>query len=249
MSGAPKPEVHLARPPRENMLVNLVCNIAIPGFVLSRMSGPDALGPIGALLVGIAFPLAYGAYDLVARRKWNFFSIVGLASTSLTGGFALMQLDGFWFAIKEASIPTLLGIAILGTANTDTPLVREFVLNESVIDVARLEHGITEHGTEREFEALLRTSTLWMAGSFAMSAILNFVLARIMLTSPSGTPEFTAELGRMTWMSWPVIALPSMIATGVIIWRLLAGIHELTGLGTDDLLHAMRDAHDVKEKA
>src|SRR5690242_4728401 len=172
-----KAPVHLARPPRENMLVNLVFNIVIPGFVLSRLSGENALGPVGALLVGMAFPLAYGAYDLVARRKWNFFSIVGFASTSLTGGFALMQLDGFW-------------VAILATAGTDRPLVREFVLNESVIDVARLEQGIAEHGSERPFEALLRTSTYWLAGSFAMSAVLNFVLARVMLTSPSGTPEF-----------------------------------------------------------
>ena len=39
----------------------------------------------------------------------------------------------------------------------------------------------------------------------------------------------------------PVIALPSMIITGLIIWRLMAGIHELTGLGMDDLLHAARE--------
>jgi hypothetical protein len=239
------PPVHLARPPRENMLINLVCNIVLPGLILSRLSAPDRLGPVGALLLGIAFPIGYGTYDLAVRKKWNFFSIVGLGSTALTGGFALMQLDAFWFAIKEASIPTLFGIAILATAGTSRPLVREFVLNESMIDVPRLEEGITERGTRREFEALLRTATLWMAGSFTLSAVLNFGLARLMLTSPPGTPEFTAELGHMTWMSWPVIALPSMALTGIILWRLMAGIHELTGLGFDDLLHA---AQEQKEK-
>jgi hypothetical protein len=232
--------VHLARPPRENMLVNLVCNIVLPGLILSRLSSPDRLGPIGALLLGIAFPLGYGAYDLAVRKKWNFFSIVGLGSTALTGSFALMELDAFWFAIKEASIPTLFGIAILATAGTERPLVREFILNESMIDVPRLEEGLTERGTRAEFEALLRTSTLGMAASFTLSALLNFGLARVMLKSPPGTPDFTAELGHMTWMSWPVIALPSMVLTGLIIWRLMAGIHQLTGLGMDDLLHSAR---------
>ena len=233
-----QPPVHLERPPRENMLINLVCNIVLPGLILSRLSSPDQLGPVGALLLGIAFPIGYGAYDLAVRKKWNFFSIVGLGSTALTGSFALMELDAFWFAIKEASIPTLFGVAILATAGTARPLVREFILNESMIDVPRLEEGLTERGTRREFEALLRTSTLGMAAGFTLSAVLNFGLARIMLKSPPGTPEFTAELGHMTWMSWPVIALPSMMITGFIIWRLMAGIYELTGLGIDDLMHS-----------
>src|SRR5688572_5944105 len=117
------PPVHLARVPRENMLINLVCNIVLPGLILSRLSSPDRLGPVGALLLGMAFPIGYGAYDLAIRKKWNFFSIIGLGSTALTGSFALMQLDGFWFAVKEASIPTFFGVAILATLGTDRPLV------------------------------------------------------------------------------------------------------------------------------
>ncbi|MFN2376671.1 MAG: VC0807 family protein [Candidatus Binatia bacterium] len=224
-------------PERENIFLNLACNIVLPGLILSRLSADDRLGPMGALLLGISFPLGYGIYDLIVRRKWNFFSIVGLASVSLTGGFAMMKLDGFWFAVKEASIPTLFGVAILATIGTGRPLVREFILNESVIDVARLDEGLEARGTRARFDELLRRATWWMSGSFAMSAVLNFVLARVLLKSPSGTPEFTAELGYMTWLSWPVIALPSMILTMVILWRLLAGIRELTGLEMEDLLH------------
>lgn len=220
------------------MLLNLACNIILPGLILSKLSSDDLLGPVFALLLGISFPFAYGLYDLVSRGIWNFFSIVGLLSVSLTGGFALMQLDGFWFAVKEASVPTLFGIAIVATLRTDKPLVRQFVLNESVIDVPRLEEELALRGTRRDFDQLLRQATLWMSASFALSAVLNFVLARVLLKSPSGTPEFTAELGRMTWLSWPVIALPSMIATALILWRLLGGIQKLTGLDLEELLHA-----------
>jgi hypothetical protein len=232
--------VHLDRPPRENLLFNLACNILIPGLILSRLSGEDRLGPVWALAVGLAFPLAYGIYDLIVRRKWNFFSIVGLFSTGLTGGFALMQLDAFWFAIKEASIPAMFGIAIWATLGTSRPLVREIILNESVIDVPRLEAGLSERGTVREFEVLLRTATVWLSAGFAMSAVLNFGLARVILKSPAGSPEFTAELGHMTWLSWPIIALPSMALTALILWRLLAGVQQLTGLELEDLMHATR---------
>jgi hypothetical protein len=237
-SPSPAGTAPAARPEKENLFLNLACNIVLPGLVLSRLSGDDRLGPVLALLVGISFPLGYGIYDLVVRRKWNFFSIVGLFSVSLTGSFALMKLDGFWFAVKEASVPTLFGLSILGTLGTGRPLVRELILNESVVDVARLDSELDSRGTRADFEKLLRTATLWMSASFALSAVLNFVLARVLLKSPSGTPEFTAELGRMTWLSWPVIALPSMLLTMLIMWRLLGGIHALTGLDMEDLLHA-----------
>lgn len=225
-------------PERENVLLSLVFNIVLPGLILSKLSADDRLGPVGALLLGISIPLVYGLRDLVVRRKWNFFAVVGLFSVGLTGTFALLELDGFWFAVKEASVPTLFGVAILSTIGSGKPLVRQFILNEAVVNVPRLEAGLDERGTRSAFDGLLRRATWWMSGSFALSAVLNFVLARVLLRSPTGTPEFTAELGRMTWLSWPVIALPSMLLTMVILWRLLAGIQELTGLEVEDLLHA-----------
>lgn len=226
-----------ARPGRENIFLNLAFNIVLPGLILSKLSPEDRLGPLAALLLGISFPLGYGLYDLATRHKWNVLSVVGLLSVSLTGGFALMEVDGFWFAVKEASVPALFGAALLATIGSGRPFVREFVLNESVIDVPRLESALDSHGTRREFDALLRSATWWMSAAFALSAVLNFVLARVILRSPSGTPEFTAELGHMTWLSWPVIALPSTVLTMLILWRLMAGIHELAGLDLDDLLH------------
>ena len=134
-------------------------------------------------------------------------------------------------------MPTLFGIAVLATLGTGRPLVRELILNESVVDVGRLDAQLSARGTRPGFESLLRSATRWMSAGFALSAVLNFVLARVILRSPGGTPEFTAELGRMTWLSWPVIALPSMVLTMLILWRLLAGVQELTGLELDDLLH------------
>jgi hypothetical protein len=44
-------------PKRENLLFNIVCNIAVPSVVLTYGSKAAWLGPKGALIVALAFPL------------------------------------------------------------------------------------------------------------------------------------------------------------------------------------------------
>ena len=71
-----------------------------------------------------------------------------------------------------------------------------------------------------------------------MSGALGFVLARWLLKSPGGTPEFNAELAKMHWLSWPVIVLPSMAMMMVALWKLTGGITALTGLTTDEIFRS-----------
>ena len=80
--------------------------------------------------------MGYGIYDLIVRRKWNFFSILGLFSILLTGGLGLLGISPFWFAVKEAAIPLTFGLAVLGSVFTPYPLVRTFLYNDKMIDVA-----------------------------------------------------------------------------------------------------------------
>lgn len=75
-----------------------------------------------------------------------------------------------------------------------------------------------------------------LAASFLVSAILNFVLAKILIQSPSGTAEFNAELGKMTALSFPVIALPSTAIMLVALWYIFGKLKKLTNLEFDDLL-------------
>ncbi len=222
---------------RENLLLNLVCNIALPTFVLTKLSTEERLGPQWGMIVALLFPLAYGVYDLVQRKKANLFSIIGIASVLLTGGLNQMKADVMWFAIKEAAIPSLLGLVVLISVRTKRPLVRELLWNDQVIDTARVEGVLDERGLRGEFEALLRRASFGMALSFLLSAILNFGLARYLLKSPPGTVEFNAQLGRMNGLSWPVIVVPTMIVTMFVFWRLMSGLTRLTGLTTEEIFH------------
>jgi len=230
---------------RENIFLNLVLNIALPSLVLSKLSTPDRLGPQVALVVALLFPLGYGVWDYVQRRKINFVSGLGFVSTLLTGGFGLAKLDGIWFAVKEASVPAVIGLGVLLSMKSKRSLIREFLYNDQVIDIPKVDAALTERGRHADFERLLVQAGWLVTASFLVSAVLNFVLARWLLTAPAGTAEFNVQLGKMQWMSWPVIVVPSMGMMMFALWRLLGGIKRLTGLELD----AVFAAKESKDKA
>src|SRR5689334_6352051 len=102
--------------PQENPFLNLVINIFLPVMILNK--GSLYLDPRLTLLVALCFPLAYGIQDYIRRRHKNYVSLLGMVNIALTGSLALMQLQGIWFAIKEACLPALLGVLVLGSAWT-----------------------------------------------------------------------------------------------------------------------------------
>src|SRR5688572_19255161 len=193
---------------QENLWLNLLCNAVLPGFLLSYLSKEERLGPVWGLVVALSVPLGYGIWDLWTWRRLNVISIIGIVSTLLTGVLGLLKTDGFWIAVKEAAVPTILGLAIPLTLKTRQPLIRTLLYNDQVLDTHRIHAALEQRGHLVAFEKLLRWASWVLAGSFLASAVLNFCLARWLLVAAPGTPQFNDQLGRMNWLSWPVIALP-----------------------------------------
>lgn len=223
---------------RENMLLNIVFNIAIPALIMGQLSKEDRLGPAWGLVVALLFPLGYGIYDFVERKKANFISILGFAGVLLSGVLGLLKLDGRWFAVKDAAIPALIAVVLVASLKSREPLVKSLLYNDQVMDVDRVAAALKARNGEAAFMALLRQCTLIVAVSFMVSAVLNYWLARYLLKSPGGTAEFNAELAKMHWLSWPVIVVPSMLMMMLAMWRLVAGLKALTGLTTDELFRS-----------
>jgi hypothetical protein len=225
-----------AQPPkRENPLINIVCNIVVPTVVLMKFSTDQWLGPLWGLIVALIFPVSYGVYDLIERKKTNYLSILGLVSVLLSGGFTLLKLGGIWFAVKDAALPTMIGLGILLSLRSKAPLVRELLYNESIIDVPRVDAALAARGKTGEFETLLKRASVGLALTMLASAPVNFALALYILKSPPGTPEFNADLGKMHWVSFVVIVLPSMVAMMFIFWKLMGGLVNLSGLTQDEI--------------
>lgn len=231
------PPSSAAKPPRkENMWANIIVNIAIPTLILMKLSGEGSLGPTLALIVALAFPIGYGIYDYLQTHKLNFFSAIGVVSIMLTGGMALLKLPPEYIAIKEATIPALFGLAVLGSLKTRYPLVKTFMMNPTIMEVDKIQKAVAAKKTEKEFEQALTLSSVILACSFFLSSALNYGLAKYLLVSEPGSEAFNAELGKMTAMSLPVITIPTMIVfIGAMIY-LFAQIKKQTGLSIDDIM-------------
>lgn len=225
---------------KPNPLVELTITLIVPALILMKLSGPEELGAANALVLALSFPLVWGIRDFWNRRKINLFAALGVVSTVLTGGIGLLELDTQWLAVKEAAVPGLIGLAVLGSTYTRYPLVRSILLNPNIIDVARLQERLEAHGATKAFEARLLLATWMLSGTFFFSSAMNYFLATYIVVSPAGTPAFNEELGRLTLLSYPFIALPSMVMMVFVIYYLSRTTRELTGLTFTEFLNSAR---------
>ena len=228
----------MSKPAKPNPLFEIVVTIIVPAVILMQLSGDGRLGPLRALLLALAFPVGWGLWDGWRRRKLNWLSVLGVVSTLLTGGIGLLKLDAQWLAVKEAAIPGLIGLAVLGSNWTSWPLIRVLVFNPTLFDVDRVQAALEARHNVVPFELRLRTGTLLLAGTFFFSAVMNYLLARWVVTSPAGTEAFNEELGRLTLLSYPVIAVPSMLMMMALLLWLARGAKSLTGLDLADMLRS-----------
>ncbi len=213
---------------------NLAFNIIIPVVLMSYASDEAYLGPAWSIIAALIFPIGYGLWDLRDSGKVNMFSVLGIISVILTGGISLLELPAQYIAIKEAAIPAFIGLAVLVTQYTEKPLVKMLVLNEQLINWPRLNQALDEKNKQREFHQKMARSSYIVASSFFLSAVLNYVLAKVILVSEPGTTAYTEELGRMTALSYPVIVIPSMILLMGALFYLFKQIKSITG---EDLEH------------
>ncbi len=226
------------RVPPENLWLNLGFNAAAPALILTFLSAENRLGPAGALVTALLFPLGYGLWDLGRRRTWNLLSALGLIGTLVTGGLGLLKMSGFWFAVKEAALPVLLGLALPWSLRTRQPLVKTLLYNDQVLHTARIAEALAARGAEARFQALLTWASWVLAGTLLVSAFINFLLAWWLLPAVSGTDEFNRQLAKLQLWSWPGTFVPMAAGMFYALFKLLKGLEELTGLRGNELFHA-----------
>ncbi len=225
------PASHKPRP-----MVDLLISIVIPSVILMKFSGDEYLGATSALIAALAFPLLWGLFELLKYKKFNFIALLGLISVLLTGGIGLLQLDPEWLAVKEAAIPGIIGVAVLISTYTRYPLIRVILYNPKVMNVAKIQKILEERGSSQEFETRLLKTTYYLSGTFFFSSMMNYLLAKWIVTSAAGSTAFNEELGQMTLLSYPVIAIPSSLMMAAILYYLWRTIHGMTGLSLENIL-------------
>lgn len=234
-----------AKENNKNALYNMLFSIIIPVIILNKLSdklGED--GPLYALIIALAFPIGYSLWEFRITKKLNAISVLGFVNVLATGGLALFKLEGIWFAVKEGLFPLIIGIAVYLSAGWKKPLIKALLFNDQVFDVDKIQNQLELRNSAKEFDAHLRKSTKYFAYTFYLSAILNFALASYIFTEiPLDLSELerskilNEQIADMTWKSYFVIVIPSMLCMFILLKYLLDGIKKMTGLDFQDVMH------------
>lgn len=248
---------------QDHPLANILINVVIPVLVLSYLSKDPALqeklgkevrpwhiGPVYSMIAALALPLGYGVWAFIKTRKFNFFSALGLISVLLSGGLTIYLWNkdgtvkpnaGMMFGIKEALIPLVLGIAILTSHRTASPLIRVFLYNDSIFDIAKIENRVSELSAQSEYDRLLLGATRLFATSFFLSALMNLGLAQWFFrgfdaTAVDALEKYNSIIASVTGWGFAVIGIPILIFLFFTLKRLLKGLENVTGLKEDELM-------------
>ena len=152
----------------------------------------------------------------------------------MTGGIGLLSLDRKWMVIKETAIPLLIGIAVIGSQRTKFQLVPK--LFGSLMDLDKIKEAFKANNRDGELDRKINISSYLIGASFFLSALLNYLLAVWILVGDPGSVEFNESLGKMTALSFPVIAIPMMVVTGFILYDLITTIKKATGLDLEEFM-------------
>jgi hypothetical protein len=250
-------------PKQEHPLANILVNVIIPVLILSYLSKdpllqeklgkivrPWHIGPLKAMILALVLPLGYGVWYYLKTRKGNLFSALGLASVVLSGGLTLYLWNangtvkpnaGILFGIKEALIPLVLGIAILISHRSASPLIRVFLYNESIFDIPKIETRVAEISAQPAYDNLLLGATRLFAASFFVSSLLNLGLAQWFFhgfnaSAVEALETYNAIIAKVTGWGFLVIGLPILIFLFFTFRSLLKGISKLTGLSDEELM-------------
>lgn len=248
-----------SKSPQEHPIANILINVVVPTLILSYLSKDPALqttprpwhiGPIYAMILALVLPLGYGIWHYLKTRKGNLFSALGLVSVLLTGGLTIYLWNkdgtvkpnaGIFFGIKEALIPLVLGVAVLVSHRTATPLIRVFLYNDSIFDIPKIEKRVNEISAQPRYQRLLLGATRLFAASFFVSSLMNLGLAQWFFRgfdahAMNALETYNAIIGRITFWGFAVIGVPILVFLFLTLRWLLKGLENLTGLKDDELM-------------
>ena len=149
-----------------------------------------------------------------------------------------MAISGLHFSpkaieFKLSQINPISGFTKLVNARS---LIKLLMYNPKIFDTDKITGILSERGHLETFDNRLLNATYFLSGTFFFSAVMNYLLATWIVTSPSGSAAFNEELGRLTLLSYPVIAIPSMVMMLLIFYFLWRSTHTLTGLKLEEML-------------
>jgi hypothetical protein len=215
------------------MFLQLMLNFVLPFIILTRFSSEEYLGPIGAMLIALAFPIALEIANIYKRRKFSLVSIIAIVGILTTGAISLLGLSEGWLAVRRSVSYLAVPLLLVFSQVLKRPLI-ELALPH-IIQMEKIHGAAKQRGTLGTLKKHIHFTSYLVSALFLAIAAASYILTRVIIKSPPGTVSFNEEYARLRLLSLPYTTLPLLVGIVVIIMYLLAMISRDTGLEPDEL--------------
>ena len=210
----------------------------IPTIVLLTLSDESKLGPLLAMGLALLPPVVLELYSLITGRKASVISFVAIVGILLIGVISLFGLSEEWLGVRRAAIYLIGAIALAGLLLTRRDVVDKGL--EKLIDMDAIGKVARKKKIERQLAQQV-TRVAWLfAGLLLAMAIWSYILTIIVITAPAGSSEFNAEYAELRVLGIPLVTLPFVVGTTVLLMYLVGRIEKLTGIEVEKLLKKKR---------
>ncbi len=214
--------------------MQLLINFVLPTIVLLGLSSPSRLGPAKAMLLALAFPVAFELYNLSRKRKASMLSIIAIAGILVTGGITLLGLSENWLAVRRSAPYIAVALVLLASM-----LIRRPVLEWGLAQLLDMELVRTKAEQKKTWPALQKHISMTgylLVALLTLIGISAYILTLVVITAPTDTAAFNTEYVRLRLLSLPATTLPLLIGILAILIYLFGRIEKLTGLNPEALI-------------
>lgn len=208
----------------KKFIIDFFVSVLIPFIILTYFSAEDKLGIELSLVFSAAIPLVHGIYDYQQKKKVNYFSLLGLIGVILTPIIGLLGLNNNWLAVKETLIPLIIGIALIALKGSKIDFISLIIDGTHNKKQLNFKNGYSLENYSKIYDKAF----YWVCSSFFLSAILNYIFVKLMVTSNPGTIEYNQELGRMTFISFIVIGICSSLVIVLSVFWFVSRLEKIT---------------------
>lgn len=218
--------------PARLAVVELLCTVVLPLLILQL--GSAWVGPLGVVLWAAAPAVVFLTAQMVRDRTVSALGVLSLVGVGLTSAVGFLELGPRWFALKEALLPAAIALVMAATARGPWPLVG--VVLERVFDRAALAAARAAPEAGARYDVAVRRATLELAVATALPGLGAWVLATVMVTAPSGTEAWVAEVAKYNLWSLPAVTVPAGLLTLFVFRRVFDSVERALGVELETLL-------------
>ena len=199
-----------------------------------RFSSASSLGPIKAMLLALAFPVAFELRSIYLRHKVSVLSLVSIGGIFVTGAISLLGLSEGWLAIRRSLPYFAISLALLIAMAFRYPLVDMLLARALHMDKAKA--AAEKNHNKKLLDKAVRNAALSFVLLFLAIGVSSYILTRINISAPPKTELFNSQYARLRILALPFTTLPTFVGIAGIFVYLVFRIEKLTGIESTELM-------------